>query len=65
MSIYNDNEMDSGANELPPFFPGPRIRGIEPKPHSIDWGNSTSKPQGTVDQPDDVDAGGDWPGGEE
>jgi hypothetical protein len=60
----DDFSEDSGAGGIPAWLPGPRIGGIEPKPHTIDWGNSTPKPQGTDDQPDDVDAGGDRPGGE-
>ncbi len=64
MSPQDDNEEFTSANGFFPFLPAPRIGGIEPKPHSIDWGNSTPKPQGTDDQPDDVDAGGDRPGGE-
>ncbi len=64
MSPQDDNEEFTSANGFFPFLPAPRIGGIEPKPHSIDWGNSTPKPGGVDDQSDDFDAVG-WPDGEE
>lgn len=63
--MSNYNEMDSGANGGFARLPAPRIGGKDLIPHQETWGNSTPKPQGTDDQPDDVDAGGGWPGGEE